>query len=125
MLSWLINLVLGFAVRQIVKWGSGVDFVKIKADLEIRIRALIPGDWIDDEAVIFVNKALDVVASLMSESVIEKILQLAVAKDFGGVLSYLKELIVGALAPHMVASDVSDMQLVNLIKEYEPKAVEA
>lgn len=58
--GFILQLIKGFVLRQVQKYLSHVDWKMIKADAEIRIKALVPGEWLDDEAVKLVDKAIDI-----------------------------------------------------------------
>ena len=93
--SWVISLVIAFVVRQISKYGKEIDWAKVKADAEIRIRALIPGEWFDDEAVMLVNAIIDRAAEVMlNAAAIEKIMTLAANGKWAEAFAELKKLLV-------------------------------
>lgn len=97
--KWLINLGLGFAVRALAKWGAKIDFVKVKADLMIRVAKLIPGDFLDDEASALLGKIVDVLAALLQKEELEKVVAMAAAGQLKELISYLKQLVIDAYLP--------------------------
>lgn len=64
--KWIFSMAVSFVMRQLAKWQNGIDWTKVKADVEARIRALVPGDWFDDEAVSLVMVFIDALQSIMS-----------------------------------------------------------
>ncbi len=53
--TWVVNLIISFVLRQIAKFAETIDFDKVKADLAVRIAALVPGTFFDDEAIKVMN----------------------------------------------------------------------
>jgi len=91
---WLINMVIAFILRQLAKFGRDVDWEKVAADAEVRVRALVPGDWFDDEAVAIVHGAIAVVKkALAAEEDWARVLKHLAASEWNAALEALKELI--------------------------------
>jgi len=117
MLGWLINLVIGFAIRQLAKFGADIKWELVKADWGARLAALIPGDWFDAEAVFVLEKALDVMSVVLSSAeVLEKIVDLVKAKDLSGAIALVKELIMGVVSPGVA---LDDAELFEAVKSYK------
>lgn len=117
MLGWLINLVIGFAIRQLAKFGADIKWDLVKADWGARLAALIPGDWFDEEAVFILEKALDVMSVVLSSAeVIEQIVDLVKAKDLAGAIALVKKLIMEVVSP---GAELSDSELLVAVKSYK------
>jgi hypothetical protein len=98
--KWIVSLIVSFILRQLDKFGANIDWAKVKADLEVRVRALVPGTWFDDEAVALVNFVLDRAAEVLAQKdAIEQVMKLLAAKDWQGALLVLKELLLGGWVP--------------------------
>jgi hypothetical protein len=65
--DFILRLVLTFVVRQLAKFQQTIKWDLVKADVEKRIRDLIPGDWFDDYAVVVAFIAIDTVADMMDD----------------------------------------------------------
>lgn len=95
--SWLINLAITFIIRQIAKFNETLDWEKVSADLEARVRALIPGDMFDSSAVAVVNAVLAGAKQVLAdEEALAHIVKLAAAGDWERAIAALKDLLVGA-----------------------------
>lgn len=102
---WVIGMVISFVLRQVAKFKHDIDWAKVKADVDVRVRELIPGDWFDDEAVLAVNVVLDmVVAALSAQEDLERLLTLLAASDWQGAALALKELLLKVWSPAPEAS---------------------
>lgn len=98
--QWIINIVVAFILRQLVKFGTATDWVKVKADLALRVAAVVPGKWFDAEAVALGNALVDGAHSVMSNvTAIDNILRLAASEKYGEALDALKDLLLGAWIP--------------------------
>ena len=98
--KWLIGLGISFILRQLAKWQSGINWDLVKADLDKRIRDLIPGELFDDEAVAGMHALVDMVAAVLAaQSDIEKIISLAVDGKFAEAIEALKKLILDQFKP--------------------------
>lgn len=88
--NMLVAMAVSFVTRQVQKFADTVDVTKVKADLDLRIRALVPGEFFDDEACNIVNRAVDIAlgfikgdvddrcAKLMAEGKFQEALELAI-----------------------------------------------
>ena len=86
--KWLIGMVISFVLRQVAKFKSQIEWAKVKADLELRVRALVPGEFFDSEAVALCNVVVDgVVAVLSAQADLESILTKLAASDWDGALA--------------------------------------
>ena len=119
LLKFALNLVIGFVLRQVAKWQEGVDFSKVKADLDERVKALVPGAFFDDEAIYLVNNAIDVIAAILANTTeLKVILDLVAGGDFKGGFDVLWKLLVGKVAPQAVALSFDEQHeaVVNALK---------
>lgn len=64
-----IDLAVHFAVRQLAKYSTTIQWDKVKADLSKRVKDLIPGEFFDELAVTLLNKTIDVVAKFTADEV--------------------------------------------------------
>ena len=84
---WLVGMVISFVLRQVAKFKSQINWTQVKADLEVRVRALVPGDFFDGEAVALCNVVIDGVVSVLSaQADLEAILTKLAASDWQGAL---------------------------------------
>ena len=94
MQSWLISIVISFVLRQIEKFNNTIDWKKVEADLDEKIRAIIPGKWFDDEAVALVNIVLATIkAVLLEKDHLKEILVLISEQKFSAAAQLLIKLI--------------------------------
>lgn len=94
----VVNLVIAFIVRQVVKFGTSTDWSKVKADFDVRLRQLVPGTWFDDEAVCVANAVIDgAAAALSSPAELELVIRKAAAEDWAGAALALKALLARAV----------------------------
>lgn len=88
------GFVVSFVVRQLEKFGSSIDWEKVRLDADVRIRAIVPGTWFDDYAVGLVDNAIGLLqGALSNEEAISDVLRLIAAGQYNDVLS----VIAGAL----------------------------
>lgn len=88
--DFILRIVVSFLVRQITKFGRDTDWNKVKADLDVRIRKLIPGTWFDDEAAELAGVIIDAVAeALKSEDNWVKLLTLVAQQKWNEALDLL------------------------------------
>lgn len=93
--KWLIQAAIAFVLRQLTKWGQSIDWVKIKIDLELRVKQLLPGEMFDDEAVKIAFAVVDLFAGILADAAaIEKIVNLVMAGKMAEALEALKQMIV-------------------------------
>jgi len=97
---WLVSIVINFVLRQLSKFKKDIDWGKVRADLDTRVRALVPGTWFDQEAVAICNAALDGVLSVLSSTEdLERVLQRLAAGDWAGAYEALKALLLSVWNP--------------------------
>lgn len=61
----ILKGMLWFVVRQLGKYLESADFEKIRADLEIRLRDLIPGTMFDDAVISLMDIVIATIKKLM------------------------------------------------------------
>jgi hypothetical protein len=89
----IVDLTVTFVIRQVAKYASAVDFEKIKADVEPRIRDLVPGEWMDDAVVDLMKVTVDALAEFVKEH-LEEILTLLKEGKYSEALDKLLEALV-------------------------------
>ena len=91
---WLINIVISFVLRQLARFKGDIDWAKVRADMNVRVAALVPGTWFDNEACYVANALLDgVLVVLGSSAALERLLQLLATSDWNGAFEALKDLL--------------------------------
>lgn len=91
----VINLVISFVLKQIEKFGDRTDWVKLKHDAELRVRALIPGTWFDDEAAYAVKAAIHALQSLLDQTDrLKALLKLLAGQKYPDAVAMLKQLLI-------------------------------
>jgi len=97
----VLNFVISFVLKQLEKFGDKTDWVKVKHDAELRVRALMPGTWFDDEAAYVINLVLAGVQDICDEKDgLKKILKLVVDKKYAEAVVLIKELLLALWAEH-------------------------
>lgn len=95
---WIVSIVISFVLRQVAKFKDQTDWAKVRADLETRVKDLVPGTWFDAEAVLVVDLVLEKIqVALGATDVLRDILEKVAAEDWQGALLLLKELLLKAL----------------------------
>ncbi len=73
----VIGMIISFLLRQLDKFKSGINWAMVKVDIAVRVRALVPGTWFDDEAVAITDGLVDRVAAILADTAaLNNILQL-------------------------------------------------
>lgn len=100
MRSWVIAMVISFLMRQLSKWKESLDWAKVKADVAARVRALVPGEWFDDDAVEYTMILLGVIEDVLNKTgELEEILNLVAAAKWQEAWEKLRDLILGNFEP--------------------------
>lgn len=100
----VIKQVILFVMRQLEKFTENINWDQVKADLEPRIRDLIPGTIADDLVVGWANALIDMVATVLTaKDEIQEILTLLSKGDYNAAWQKLRELILGRFQPTTVA----------------------
>lgn len=101
-----MSMAISFVLKQLDKFKGTIDWAKVEADLDERVRALIPGTWFDDDAVNFVNSIMDGVKYVLADdSKVKGLLQQLAAQDWAGAASTLRALVSGAWTSGAVATN--------------------
>lgn len=117
--NWFIQMAISFAMRQIAKWQSQIDWAKVKADLAARVAALVPGEWLDSEAVSVCNAVIDAVAAALSAtSDLEKIVKFLADQKFDEAWQALRDLILSVWVP----SSPAELKVFACVKDCEKLA---
>lgn len=102
--NWIISLVISFVLRQIDKFKETIDWAKVRLDLDVRVRALVPGTFFDAEAVAIADWLLDsVIYVLSAQGHLQSVLTKLATSDWAGALAELKELLAdlwSQVGPH-------------------------
>lgn len=81
--SWIISIVIKFLLRQLATFTTKFDWKKFEDDLDVRIRALVPGKWFDDEAVAIFHTLIETLKACLSSGVeLQSILTLLASEKF-------------------------------------------
>ncbi len=64
----IMNMVISFVLKQLMKFKDGIDFKKVTADIDAKVRDVVPGTWFDDEAVAFVHTIMGPLEAALSDS---------------------------------------------------------
>jgi methionyl-tRNA formyltransferase len=92
-----MGFVISFVLKQLEKFESKIDWEKVKADIDVRVRALVPGTWFDDEAVELANTVIDAIAKIMASSGQTKnILSLVANKKYSEAGKIIQDLVLKA-----------------------------
>jgi hypothetical protein len=92
----VVSLVISFILRQVGKFKSDTDWRKIKADLDKRVRDLLPGTWLDDEGVLLCRSIVEVAqVVLSSDDKLQRVLELIADSKWDAAFAVLKDLILG------------------------------
>lgn len=107
-LKWVISYLIGFVMRQLATFQHSIDWTKVKTDLDVRLRAMIPGQILDNEAVLILNTALDEIAKMLaSTDKLQAILNLLAAEKWveagQELLTMLMEAVQDATTPQHIA----------------------
>jgi hypothetical protein len=97
---WAIGIVIAFILRQLAKFQKTIEWDKVKSDLAVRVRALVPGTWFDDEAVALCNLVIDRAAEVLAQGdAVEKLLKMLADQKWVEALEALKDLLLGGWVP--------------------------
>jgi len=96
--TWIVNLVVGFVIRQIKKYGESLNWAKVKADVEAQLKTLLP-DWLEGAVIELALKALDILSGVITSEALKSIAEKLVSGDVAGALAELKDLIISLIAP--------------------------
>lgn len=77
--GFIVDMAVSFALRQVQKFADKTDWSKVKADLAVRVRDLVPGEFFDTEAAAASNAAIELVEKFLKGDTDEKVVKLIVA----------------------------------------------
>lgn len=98
--KWIIQQAILFAVRQLGRFGRTTDWGLVLVDADKRIRDLIPGNWLDDEASEVLSSAITALRiALGKASDLEDLLTLVADQKWDEALDKARDLIVGSWTP--------------------------
>lgn len=98
--KWIINTAISFIIRQVVQFEAKTDFGKVKEDLAIRIADLVPGDFLDQDAVLLMNTLVDACErALETSKSLEAILLLAADKKYSEASERLRAYLAKSWRP--------------------------
>lgn len=118
MKSWALKMVIGFVLRQLEKFSENIDWQKVEADLDARVRKLIPGTWFDDEAVRIAHAALTVIKTVLGQGDnIKRLLDLLTARKYDEAVKLLKEIILGYFSKPNKSFTVAELEVKDLVSE--------
>lgn len=93
--QWILSFAISFVMRQLAKFQKTLDWAKVKADLDARVRQLVPGSWLDDDAVNLCDALLQAAEkALGEEAAIEGVLKLIAAEKWAEAGDSLKAMVL-------------------------------
>lgn len=117
--SIFLNLVLNYLAHAITTAEGQIKWDAIQASLDSKLKALLPG-WIEPEIQLILDNSIALVKGVAgAPDVASHLLKLIVAKDFSGIASYLKQLVLSQLQPSALMAEVSDEKFVELVQCYK------
>lgn len=89
----LEGLAIKFVVHEMSIYGKGVDWAKLKADLDGKVMAMLPAFW-GAEAKKAVDAVIDACAAAMQDvKDLQEVLDAVAAKDFAGAEGALVDMV--------------------------------
>lgn len=99
MQQWVISAVIAFILRQIAKFATTTDWVKVKGDLALRLQQLVPL-WLAPGLQDVANMLVDAVAKLLANTKdLQAVADKLVAGDIPGAFQLLLELAKNIFGP--------------------------
>jgi hypothetical protein len=96
--KWLVSMIISFVLRQLAKFKEHTDWAKVRADLETRVKDLVPGTWFDSDAAALADVVLEKLQTVLGATdVLQQVLEKVAAEDWAGALTLLKDLVLKAL----------------------------
>lgn len=110
--KFLVDVVIAFLLRQLVKFQHSIDFAKFEADMIARLTAILPS-WLDADGEALV-KALVAGAKAVigNTAALENIFRLAAAEKWAEAIQAVKDLLIGAWVP----TDAAGLKAVAILK---------
>lgn len=83
MLNTVLAILIPFIIKQIDKFGHETDWAKIKADANLKIKEIVPGEMFDNVVCELVDKVVDSTAAFLQDEVeMKKIVGMCQNKQF-------------------------------------------
>lgn len=89
--TYVIQLAILFAVRQIAQFGDGIDWGLVKEDLKARIPPLVPGKILDSLAVTLALAMIDGMAAVIKGNRLKIVVDKLEAGDFDGAGKFIQD----------------------------------
>lgn len=97
-ISMIVDYVVEFVAEALSKFGKGIDWEKVKANLHPKIASLIPGELFDAFVIALVDKVLAIViAVLEKDGQLNKVLQDLADGKFKEVIADIGEAVKAQL----------------------------
>lgn len=97
---WIVNIVILFVLRQLARFREEFDWTKAEADLDARVRQLVPGTWFDDEAAAVARAAFEALhGAIAAPDVFGSLLQALAAGRWNDALEGVRRLIDASYSP--------------------------
>ncbi len=104
--QWIIQAAIMFIVRQVAKFGVNLNWDMVKADVDSRVRKLLPGVFFDDIGSALALKAVNIAQGVLtSADELETLAKLATAGKFEEAFKYLQDIIISDWTPGTHAHD--------------------
>lgn len=97
-LGFLVPIAVNFAIRQLEKFGQGLDMAILRKDFETRVRDLVPGTVWDEASVALSDKIFNIFAELFTSEVIGSTVQDLLDKKYAEAFAHVQEYVVKQLA---------------------------
>lgn len=92
--KWALTLVAKFALKQIQKYQKTINWDKVEADLEIRIRRLLPLPLLDDGVNYLMKLAINALRSALSDqNALQKLVSLLLDDKWSEALALVENII--------------------------------
>lgn len=115
--SIILNLVFSYLAHALAAAEGAINWDKIQADLDAKLKAVLPG-WLEGEVQLLLDNAIYLVKKVAgTDGVFKQLISLIAAKDFSGIVSYLEQLVMGELQ-HVSAAH-PEASLADLVKSYK------
>ena len=104
----VLSIVFSFVLRQLDKFKTGIDWAKVKSDLDERIKKAVPIVWLTPAILALADTLIDdIQKALSAQDQLKKILDLLAANKWEEALVALKDflLVIWGQAPsaHQIA----------------------
>jgi hypothetical protein len=114
-MDWLRKIIWGFVwpyvLKIVLKFTTGIKWDAARAWVQANVSLWIPGTWFDAPATAFALNCINVAEQCLSESLISKLVQLAVDGKWNEVLETFWKAIVETLSPETQTEGMNVEQL--------------